>query len=522
MLIYKLNSAGDAYTVIGISDLTVKRLVIPDVYEGLPVTEVTAFFGMAENLTEIVFGNNVRTTAYDVLNFPSLERVYFGRNIEFISGPFENADNLSHICYSGTEEEWQKVNISFTDAAIENYERAEKHFGILGKASFLKFEEETIFPYTHWDCVEGKPESFDAKKISYDNSISGLEADNVKEALDELNAKHFDASAITSWETLLHLVRSGRAGEFIKVGDQLVSTKDGKELVWDVIGIDQDTPSDEDKKHSLTLQMRDCYANMPFAVPEASYFSITGLPAGEYYIEMLNHASPSQFYSFTLGEALPSGGFIRICDNIVYLYSSRRSEAYSSFAVDSVSDSADDLKGKRLAPGNIIMHSEMGTVDYSQSDIRKWLNSSKKDWWSLSNDYSLAPHPDYMSVPGFCTGMDEDFLAAVNPVRKKTVLTDGSEIITEDKFFLLSTDEVYATNEGAYEYYKENSSLTEGSELKDALRIKTLNSTPRHWWLRTPASGDRGLIRVVIDGSVGAVRTKYSLAYGIAPACCIC
>ncbi|MBQ2828520.1 MAG: hypothetical protein IJF20_04665 [Clostridia bacterium] len=521
MLVYSLNDSGDAYTVTDLLDFTTEKVVIPDEHEGLPVTEVTAFFGAAENLKEIIFGNNVRITDYDVLNFPSLERVFFGRSIETVSGPFENAENLAHIYYSGTEEEWQNVRIYFTDAAVENYEKAEKHFGILGKASFLTFEDETIFPYTHWHCVKGKPKTTDARKISFDNSTSGLKAENVKEAIDELNSKHFDVTAIDSWETLLYLVRSGRAGDFVHVGDQFVSTKDGSEIVWDVIGIDQDIPADEDKKHSLTLQMRDCYVNMPFSVPEGSYFTVSELTAGEYYIEMTNYDSPSKFYSFTLNENLPRGGIIRICDNMVYLYSSRRSVSHASFAVDSVSDSEEGLTGEKLGSGNIMLHSEMGNMDYSQSDIRKWLNSSEKDWWSMSNDYSLAPL-DYMSVSGFCTGMDEDFLAAVNPVKKRTVLSDGSEIITEDKFFLISSEEVFAEGENAYEYYRENSSYTSPDKSSDGCRIKNLEHSPCHWWLRNSAYGDDGLMRVLTDGAVGSVKVKKVLAYGISPACCIC
>ena len=135
MLTYKLNAAGDAYTVIELTDLTVKKLVIPDTYEGLPVTAVSAYLGEAENLTEVVFGNNVRETTYDVINFPSLEKVYFGRAIEKITGPFESAENLAHIYYSGTEEEWQNVAVLFTDPEVENYNKAEKHFGILGSHS---------------------------------------------------------------------------------------------------------------------------------------------------------------------------------------------------------------------------------------------------------------------------------------------------------------------------------------------------------------------------------------------------
>lgn len=520
MLTYKLNSAGDAYTVIGLTDTSVERLVIPDTYEGLPVTMVTAYFAEAENLTEIVFGNNVKETAYDVINVPSLERVYFGRSIERITGPFWEATSLSHIYYSGTEQEWQNVEIAFTDSDAENYYKAEKHFGILAKASYLTFGKDTVFPYTHWDCIKEKPESISSDKISYDNSVSGIEADNVKDALDRLNAVNFDVSSIDSWKTLLHLVRSGRAKDFIKVGDQFVSVKDGKELVWDVIGIDSDIPSDGDKKHSLTIQMRDCFVNMPFSVPEGTYFTAAKMSAGDYYVEVPDYDSASKFCSFTLPEEISQGALIRISGNTVYVYSSRAAQPYLTFELNCVSDSEEDMTGKRLPSANLALHSEMGTADYSQSDVRMWLNSDKKDWWKHSNDYSLAPL-DYLSLPGFCNGMDEDFLAAVNPVKKKTSLPDGSEIVTEDRFFLLSAEEVYAWGEGAYEYYRENASTSQPSALKDPMRVKNLDGNSRHWWLRTPA-GKEGLIRVLTDGAVGAVRVAKVLAYGIAPACCIC
>lgn len=522
MLTYKLNSAGDAYTVVGFTDTSVKKIVIPDTYENLPVTKVSAFFGEAENLTEIIFGNNVKETGFDVLNIPSLEKVYFGRSIKSISGPFLDSTGLSHIYYSGTEEEWQNVEIFYPDTYIENFVKAEIHFGFLGKASYLTFGEETIFPYTHWDCVREKPESISADKITYDSSISGIEADNVKDALDKLNAAHFDITSIDSWKTLLYLVRSGRAKEFIKIGDQFVSMKSGQEIVWDVIGIDSDTPSDSDKKHSITLQMRDCFVNMPFSVPEATYFVFypSGLSAGDYYIEVPDYDSPSKFYLFTLPEEIAVNSLIRICGNMVYVYSSKNNLPYLSFEVDSVSDSEEGLTGRCLSPSNFALHSEMGTIDYSKSDVRQWLNSDKIDWWKSSDLYSLAPL-DYMSLAGFCNGMDEDFLEAVNPVKKKTILPDGREIITEDKFFLLSAEEVYAYGDGAYEYYKENASATEPSATKDAMRIKNFDGNARHWWLRTPA-GKEGLMRVLTDGAVGAVRVSKILAYGIAPACCIC
>ncbi len=521
MLEFTINSEGTAYTVTGLLDRTLTKVIIPDTYNGLPVTVVSAFFGDAQSVKEVYFGHNVEETTFDVINSQWLEKIYFGKSIRTITGPFYLAENLKHIYYGGTEEEWQNVRIAYTDEMAENFQNAEKHFGILGKASYLTFGEETVFPYTHWDCVKNKPESIESRKISYDNSISGLESENVKDAIDELNAKHFDTTDIESWTSLLHLVRSGRAKDLINIGDQLVSTKNGTELVWDVIGIDADTPVDEDKKHSLTLQLRDCYINMPFSVPEASFCVLSSLKAGQYYIEIMNYSSPSKFYSFTLDEDMSAGSCIRISENLVYLYNSREESSYASFAVDSVSDSEEDMIGRKLDGSNYHIHCEMGTVNYDKSEIRRWLNSAEEDWWTAVNSYSLAP-TDYLTVPGFCNMMDEDFLNAVNPVKKKTIVADGSEVITEDKFFLLSSEEVYAAPGTAYEYYKNNSSLSSPDTLKDNIRVKTLDMNPRHWWLRDSAGGDIGLVRVLTDGGVGTLKFAKVLGYGVAPACCIC
>ena len=93
---------------------------------------------------------------------------------------------------------------------------------------------------------------------------------------------------------------------------------------------------------------------------------------------------------------------------------------------------------------------------------------------------------------------------------------------TADKFFLVSSEEVYAEGENHYPYYKENSSLSKPDYAVDAIRIKNFSSAPRHWWLRNPAKGDNGYMRVLTDGGVGAVKAAKVLAFGVVPACAIC
>ena len=521
MLIYQLNEDGKSYTVTGESDVSVTKIVIPDTYEDLPVTKIYGSFFECENLKEIVVGNNVENTGEGTFDLPSLERIYLGRNVKTVYGPMTTAEKLTDIYFSGTEEDWESINFVFIDDSISVIYNAKKHFGTLGKAGILSLGEEKVFPYTHWDCIRGKPEGMDSKKVLYDNSVSGLEANNVKDAIDELNAKHFDVTALESWTDLLHLVRSGRAKDFINVGDQFVSIKGDTELVWDVIGIDADIPSDTDKKHSLTLQLRDCYVVMPFSAPEASYFTAKELEAGKYYIGMKNYSSASKFYTFTLKENLPAGGLLRISSNKLYVYKSRNENYYDSYYVDSSSTSESQMTGTFLSQENYHINAEMGTPNYMDSDVRNWLNSAEDDWWYHKNDLSLAP-VDYLSVPGFCKDMDEEFLNAVNPVKKKTILWDGSEIVTEDKFFPLSAEEVYAAEGNAYEYYKENSSLSAPAADADSARIKRLGSIPKTWWLRTPSEADKGIKKVYIDGAVTDTKVTNITAYGIAPACCIC
>ena len=71
-----------------------------------------------------------------------------------------------------------------------------------------------------------------------------------------------------SWAGVQNIVRMGLANEYFDIGDQLVSEYDGGEIVWEVIGIDVDTPADSNYTHSMTLQTKDCLHNIQFDAPE--------------------------------------------------------------------------------------------------------------------------------------------------------------------------------------------------------------------------------------------------------------
>jgi hypothetical protein len=52
-------------------------------------------------------------------------------------------------------------------------------------------------------------------------------------------------NAIDSWESVQKIVREGYAPLVFKIGDQLVCNhSEFGELTWDIIGFDQETPTD--------------------------------------------------------------------------------------------------------------------------------------------------------------------------------------------------------------------------------------------------------------------------------------
>lgn len=75
---------------------------------------------------------------------------------------------------------------------------------------------------------------------------------------------------INSWSAVQQMVRLGIAAGMFSIGDQLVCNHETYgTLVWDIIGIDHDTPADSQYKHSLTIQLHDCLGTtFQFDAPE--------------------------------------------------------------------------------------------------------------------------------------------------------------------------------------------------------------------------------------------------------------
>ena len=77
-------------------------------------------------------------------------------------------------------------------------------------------------------------------------------------------ASNTGSPSVNSWADVQALVRAGLAAKVFSVGDMLVCQKNGSEIVWDIIGIDCDTPTDKGYTHSLTLQTHKVFISRKF------------------------------------------------------------------------------------------------------------------------------------------------------------------------------------------------------------------------------------------------------------------
>lgn len=326
---------------------------------------------------------------------------------------------------------------------------------------------------------------------------------------------------ISSWEDVQRIVRMGLADKVFAVGDQFVSSYGtDSEIVWDVIGIDHDIPTDKKYTHSITIQAQDCILNAQFDAPEALYYAETELVAGTY-----NFTHNTVTYQFTLTQPVPAGGQITFpwdynTDILTTKVSTYESQS-STVAIETV-DIAIGSEGTELTPTNDMNRCRYGSNNYLESNVRQWLNSGEDSFaWTPKTNYDRPSTGSPYSGAGFLNLLDPELVAVIGAVDKqvaKNTATDGGgQDLFNDKVFLLSRVEVGFGTEGAtigeavYPYY---------DGISNAGRIKLLNGRPRHWWLRSPYVGRSSYTRSV--GTSGGV-SYYSAnnANGLSPACVI-
>lgn len=333
------------------------------------------------------------------------------------------------------------------------------------------------------------------------------------------------------------VVAAGNAPVVFPIGTQLVNTytsKDGKayDCPWDVVQPDDIAEGETGTTApAMVLQMH--YASLEdiqfsayqafFVVPEA------GLVAGTYNVKMGldwgTNVKNGTVYQFTLTKNAPAGarltGFYNAPNTAptswkVYVYKDQnKSELLETCNVSA--GSAGINLGTFLAKPNGSLNSlhTVGCGDnrWWKSAYRQYLNSDKpaKEWWTPQDEWDMkSDQAD--TVPGFLAGFSDDFKAALTRVKVvtygNTVTDDGSAVVTYDKIFLPSLQEIYCSPQvsgegtGYWPYWKE----------------RTGAKTPQALWQTYPLRITRDLAQRTVGRLVrlrSASRDDGSVNFGV-------
>lgn len=285
------------------------------------------------------------------------------------------------------------------------------------------------------------------------------------------------------------VVAAGNAPAVFPVGTQLVNTytgKDGKsyDCPWDVVKTDDIAEGETGTTApAMVLQMH--YASLEdiqfsayqafFVVPEA------GLVAGTYNVKMGldwgTNVKNGTTYQFTLIKNAPAGarltGFYNAPGTAptnwkVYVYKDQQKSELLETCNVTAGEAGMNL-GTFLAKPNgklNCLHSVgYGDNRWYKSAYRQYLNSDlpAKQWWQPQDEWDMKPD-QADTVPGFLAGFSDGFKNALTRVKVvtygNTVTDDGSAVVTYDKIFLPSLQEIYCSpqvsGEGTYwPYWKE-------------------------------------------------------------------
>lgn len=353
------------------------------------------------------------------------------------------------------------------------------------------------------------------------------------------------------------VVATGNAPAVFPTGTQLVNTytdKDGKayDCPWDVVQPD-DTAEGESGTTvpAMVLQMH--YAtlyDLQFSSQQAFYVVPDGgLVAGTYNVKMgLNwgdNVKTDTVYQFTLTKAAPEGarltGFYNAPDVVpakwkVYVYKDQKKSELLETCNVSAGEAGTNLGTFLAKPnGNLFgLHPvAYGDNRWWKSAIRQYLNSDAAAgaWWTPQDEWDMKPD-QADTVPGFLAGFSDDFKNALSRVKVVTygndVTDDGSAVVTYDKIFLPSLQEIYClpqvSGEGTYwPYWKERTGAKTPQALRHTYPLRITRdlaqrTVGRGVRLRSAYRGDgNGSFDVSSSGSVsgwGAVN-----AIRCAPAC---
>lgn len=333
------------------------------------------------------------------------------------------------------------------------------------------------------------------------------------------------------------VVDAGSAPITFPTGTQLVNTytdKDGKayDCPWDVVQPD-DTAEGESGTTAPAMVLQMHYAtlyDLQFSAYQAFYVVPDGgLVAGTYNVKMGlnwgNNVKTDTVYQFTLTKAAPAGarltGFYNAPDVApanwkVYVYKDQqKSELLETCSV--AAGSAGTNLGTFLAKENGDLNG-LHPVGYGdnrwwKSAYRQYLNSDAAAgaWWQPQDKWDMKPD-QADTLPGFLSGFSDDFKNALSRVKVVTygnnVTDDGSAVVTYDKIFLPSLQEIYCSPQVS----------GEGSSYWPYWKERTGAKTPQALWQTYPLRITRDLAQRTVGRNVrlrSALRGGGNYAFGV-------
>lgn len=428
------------------------------------------------------------------------------------------------------------------------------------------YVSEALEPYLQADDLNDYAKLNDLNdyaKLDALNDYSKLSDLNDYAKLDTLNAyattEYVDSEVervlslterVKSWGAVQYYVRNGQAPYIFNIGDQLVcNSEQFGELVWDIIGFDQDIPSDSQYTHSMTLQLHNVLdtTTRVYDSKQFVYCAESDLAPGTYYLyynPKIDKTGNDSYLQLIIedGVTVPSGAKLYGASTTsMQFVSDDLSETYWTGKLTS--------KGATVPTDGLILGecdywniSNGGNYYYKNADIRTFLNGENMilDWNPIDN---LQIPPDYINNPGFLYQIDPEFREVLGVVKKKIYNLETCEIEeVEDLVFLPSSSELFGThiidkNENEinlgepYDYYKINSDYTEPNKSADSNRIKyDSTNTARMYYLRSPHAINTGtannsavLSRIQTVNTVGTIASgpcHVTTSY-LTPCCCI-
>lgn len=344
---------------------------------------------------------------------------------------------------------------------------------------------------------------------------------------------------ISTWEGIQKAVRSGIAKDILPVGSQLAVNHSvyGTRL-FDVVAHDYLKSVHDENAHTMTIQQHDLLPGTQFDAPEAFYYAETELAAGTYNVILATAYGgwAAGTYQFTLTQAVPAGGQLRINGYESTAITSLKVQSFANRTTNTATESVAITAGSggtnlgTFGEGaiNSIQRVSYGSNNYKESAMRQFLNSSAAagSVWTPQTKFDRPPSWQ-TSLAGYKAGLDQNFLAVVGKVvlpcsanniyeAPDSSIAKGAKYTLNDEFYLASRAEIF----GSHDVNDDTVLFPFYEGAGNADRIKYRDGSAALWWLRTPNSGDAIPVRLVV--SDGTVHSHYARnATGLAPACTI-